>query len=906
MSVFDLDQKGQQALADDARLNPLDASQITPTAFTGTGKGIGMGVMKGGARVGQFVGLAGAVVPMAIDKITEGDNFSGKSLTDRYFDGLDETVNRAADYWTPNHAEVGKAGQVLGGLSEIILPMLAGGGNPAATATMVAGSQTAGTGTDLVKQGVDGKTAGTVAAIQGISAYAGFKIPFLGNTLAARMGSGAAGNLVTNAGGAAVQSKVLAGAGYDDQAKQFDPLNAEARAIDILTGVVFGGFAHWAAGKGKPITPSDADAVLTASNAKHFQQDTAPGIPADAKASSAHQSALEQAIEQLVRGERVSVPDSILAAEFVRPVPPAESQVAGAVREKLPPSMRWAPSERLAQVAPEQRRALRYDAPELNEYAATIEQRYGLPGGLINALKNAGEKSNSTQVSPVGAAGVMQFMPENLKKYGVTDATDPVQMIDAAGRYLRDTMKQYGGNIEAVIADYNGGPRQARRVMNGEPPKAAETVAYLDRVRAYMERQDRPYTREASTEAFAEKTGRRVAVDAENRPIFEDGTAFPREAISDFYDQRVAHLGNGDTSPMPDVLFRIGEVDNTTAAGLRDFLPGFTDDLREARISAQAIRHIHDSRPGIAREVLQRLDDGTLYADEVLPNPKDRARALVVLKDAGPTGESIPKHLSQVLEVSANGKGIDVVTAMTARDGSLNKARELKRKIIEERGGTVQDGGAAYPSSSLADSLANQPHAAADFPTFDQNRETSIAQPAFSASDRLRLQGGSFDITEALTKAGEIFNSLRASGKGIDAFFADKANLEGLPPEINNLLIALSENAGNPKRMAELLGRYADSALKPESAGMNPGDLIADVVDSMRSDPAAKARQQPDSPTFAAASEAIAKMPDMLIRMEDGTDVPASEFLSKAQSDLESAKSDSRGFLAAITCFLRH
>lgn len=340
MSVFDLDQKGQQALADDARLNPLDASQITPTAFTGTGKGIGMGVMKGGARVGQFVGLAGAVVPMAIDKITEGDNFSGKSLTDRYFEGLDETVNRAADYWTPNHAEVGKAGQVLGGLSEIILPMLAGGGNPAATATMVAGSQTAGTGTDLVKQGVDGKTAGKVAAIQGISAYAGFKIPFLGNTLAARMGSGAAGNLVTNAGGASVQSKVLEGAGYDEQAKQFDPLNAEARAIDILTGVVFGGFAHWAAGRGKPIAPSDADAVLTASNAKHFQQDTAPGIPADAKASSAHQSALEQAIEQLVRGERVSVPDSILAAEFVRPVPPsAETPIAAAVRGAFGPDL---------------------------------------------------------------------------------------------------------------------------------------------------------------------------------------------------------------------------------------------------------------------------------------------------------------------------------------------------------------------------------------------------------------------------------------------------------------------------------------------------------------------------------------------------------------------------------------
>lgn len=334
MSVFDLDQKGQQALADEARQNPLDVSQVEASAFTGVGKGIGMGLMKGGARVGQFVGMAGATVPMAIDKIAGSDNLSGKSLTEGYFEGLDATVNRAADYWTPAHSEVGKAGQVLGGLSEIILPMLAGGGNPAATATMVAGSQTAGTGTDLVKQGVDGNTAGTVAAIQGLSAYAGFKIPFLGNSLASRMGSGVAGNVVTNAGGAALQSKVLSGMDYTEQAKQFDPMNLEARAIDVLTGMVFGGFAHWASGR--PVKPSEVDAVLTASNAKHFQQDTAPGMPANEGASAAHQSAIESAIEQLVRGERVNVADAILEADFVRPVPAKETPIAAAIREAYP------------------------------------------------------------------------------------------------------------------------------------------------------------------------------------------------------------------------------------------------------------------------------------------------------------------------------------------------------------------------------------------------------------------------------------------------------------------------------------------------------------------------------------------------------------------------------------------
>ncbi|WP_413464045.1 transglycosylase SLT domain-containing protein [Burkholderia cenocepacia] len=102
------------------------------------------------------------------------------------------------------------------------------------------------------------------------------------------------------------------------------------------------------------------------------------------------------------------------------------------------------------------------------------------------ALIHAGERSNSNQVSPKGAAGVAQMMPENLKKFGVTDPTDPVQSIDGMARYLKATQDQYGGNQEAMAADYNGGPRQAAAVLRGERPPAAETAAYLDRVREYM------------------------------------------------------------------------------------------------------------------------------------------------------------------------------------------------------------------------------------------------------------------------------------------------------------------------------------------------------------------------------------------------------------------------------------
>jgi soluble lytic murein transglycosylase-like protein len=79
----------------------------------------------------------------------------------------------------------------------------------------------------------------------------------------------------------------------------------------------------------------------------------------------------------------------------------------------------------------------------------------------------------------------MQFMDSTRAKYQ-HNTDDPFESIDAAGRYLSDTLKQYKGNAMAAIADYNGGPRQAKPVMEGQTPPAAETQEYLKRVRAYM------------------------------------------------------------------------------------------------------------------------------------------------------------------------------------------------------------------------------------------------------------------------------------------------------------------------------------------------------------------------------------------------------------------------------------
>lgn len=488
MSVFDLDQKGQQALAEEARLNPLDASQIEASAFTGTGKGVGMGLMKGGARVGQFVGMAGAVVPMAIDKITEGDNFSGKSLTDSYFEGLDKTVHNATDYWTPRPTEVGKVGQVLGGLSEIVLPLMAGGGNP----TLLIGSQEMGTATDLVRQGVDADTAAKAGLLQGGATAIGFRLPAaFGNNLAQRLATGAGVNLAIGLPQRGATSMLLDDAGHKDLAKAYGN-TPESAALDVLTGLVFGGLAHVSA---RNLKPSEVDAVLTANNARHFQQDTAPGIPADPGASALHQSALETAIDQLVKGERVNVADSIHNADFVRPPQTKETPVAAAIREAYGPDLTAPRGIRnnnpgnieigsqswQGQVAGNDPRFATFETPEagiraLAKNLITYQDKHGLNTveSIINRWAPAKENQTGAYVQAVAKEiGVKPSDPINVR--------DPAMLSKLASAIIRHENGQHPYTADQVRAGVDlalyGGTMKRATDLSPEH-KAIETASY--------------------------------------------------------------------------------------------------------------------------------------------------------------------------------------------------------------------------------------------------------------------------------------------------------------------------------------------------------------------------------------------------------------------------------------------
>lgn len=96
-------------------------------------------------------------------------------------------------------------------------------------------------------------------------------------------------------------------------------------------------------------------------------------------------------------------------------------------------------------------------APE--KYRPLIEgaaARSGLPTFVVASLLNQESGFNPNARSPVGAAGLGQFMPGTAREEGV-DVRDPSSSIYGAANYLSKAVDKYNGNFGLGLAAYNWG-----------------------------------------------------------------------------------------------------------------------------------------------------------------------------------------------------------------------------------------------------------------------------------------------------------------------------------------------------------------------------------------------------------------------------------------------------------------
>lgn len=127
--------------------------------------------------------------------------------------------------------------------------------------------------------------------------------------------------------------------------------------------------------------------------------------------------------------------------------------------------------------------------PTLAEAYALIQtasRKHGVPAAFIKSIMAAESNFDHTAVSPRGAIGLMQLMPDTAHQFGA-DPTIPAQNVDAGTHYLRvliDRYKRYKNSLTRVIAAYNAGPATVDR-YRGVPPYP-ETKTYVARVLEFL------------------------------------------------------------------------------------------------------------------------------------------------------------------------------------------------------------------------------------------------------------------------------------------------------------------------------------------------------------------------------------------------------------------------------------
>ena len=163
----------------------------------------------------------------------------------------------------------------------------------------------------------------------------------------------------------------------------------------------------------------------------------------------------------------------LVRSMVVSPKPVMEVKVAEAV---VPPRVMSADAPDSQPAAP---------PSGIDEAVQRIAAEHALPPQLIHSVIKVESNYDTHAISSKGAQGLMQLVPATARRFGVSDAFNPVQNIQGGARYLRYLLDLYNDDYPLALAAYNAGEGAVAR-YGGVPP-FAETRNYVVLVRRQLE-----------------------------------------------------------------------------------------------------------------------------------------------------------------------------------------------------------------------------------------------------------------------------------------------------------------------------------------------------------------------------------------------------------------------------------
>jgi len=116
--------------------------------------------------------------------------------------------------------------------------------------------------------------------------------------------------------------------------------------------------------------------------------------------------------------------------------------------------------------------------PHVDAIIAKAAAEHAVDPNLVRAVIRVESAYRPKARSHKGAMGLMQLMPGTAREYGVRNAYDPAENINAGVKHLRSLLDRY--DVRLALAAYNAGAGAVER-FGGIPPYR-ETREYVEKV----------------------------------------------------------------------------------------------------------------------------------------------------------------------------------------------------------------------------------------------------------------------------------------------------------------------------------------------------------------------------------------------------------------------------------------
>jgi hypothetical protein len=139
-----------------------------------------------------------------------------------------------------------------------------------------------------------------------------------------------------------------------------------------------------------------------------------------------------------------------------------------------------------------------------------------IPGDYIARLISVESGFSPSVVSPKGAQGIAQFMPETARRRGLANPFEPGAALKAAIEYLSELRHRFG-NLGLAAAAYNAGERRVQAIIAGRSGVPLETRNYVFAITGRqigdwlgVKHPTEPFSTEPNSNDFIESCSQRV------------------------------------------------------------------------------------------------------------------------------------------------------------------------------------------------------------------------------------------------------------------------------------------------------------------------------------------------------------------------------------------------------------